>query len=83
MICKRCGDCCLFTTIKMKNNGFDKEYIDFLEKTRPNMFLFLDNNKTMRVVAPCIHFDRSSNRCKIYESRPKKCKKYFCKVGQK
>jgi len=78
MICKKCGDCCLFTTVKMKNNSFDKEYMDFLEKTRPNMFLFSDDNKTMRIIAPCICFDRADNSCKIYEDRPEKCKNYFC-----
>jgi len=54
MSCKKCGDCCLFITVKMKHNGFDQEYIDFLEKTRPNMFLFSDDNKTMKIVAPCV-----------------------------
>jgi len=78
MSCKKCGDCCLFTTIKMKHNGFDQEYIEFLEKTRPNMFLFSNDNKTMKIVAPCVHFDRQTNLCKIYNDRPQKCKDYEC-----
>jgi len=76
--CSKCGDCCLFTTVQMKHNCFDEDYIEFLEKTRPNTFLFSDDNKVMRIVAPCIHFDRKTNLCKIYEYRPKKCREYKC-----
>jgi len=81
--CNKCGDCCLFTSVKMKNNSFDKDFIDFLEKTRPNTFIFKDNNKTLRIVAPCVHFDRASNLCKIYDNRPEKCKDYNCEKGNK
>ncbi len=77
--CKKCGDCCLFTTVRMKYNSFDKNYIEFLEKTRPNMFIFTNNNKTMKIVAPCIHFNRKTNLCGIYEDRPQKCKDYICR----
>ncbi len=80
MTCEKCGDCCLFTTVRMKNNCFDDEYKVFLEKTRPNMFLFTDNNRTMKIVAPCVHFDRTTNLCKIYSERPEKCKKYVCRA---
>jgi len=80
--CKRCGDCCFFTTVKMKNNEFDIDYRDFLEKTRPNMFLFSEDNKSMRIVAPCVHFDRATNLCKIHDERPKKCRDYYCEKAQ-
>ena len=76
--CKECGTCCLYVEVKMKNNGFDEQWIKFLKVTRPNIFLFSNNNKNMKIVAPCIHLDRLNNKCKIYDDRPDTCKEYQC-----
>jgi len=78
MSCKECGDCCLFIQVNMKHNAFDEEFIDFLKKTRPSGAFFSTDKKKMKIVMPCIHFDRATNLCKTYEDRPDKCKKYTC-----
>ena len=79
--CNQCGNCCLFVEVKMKNNGFDKQWIDFLKTTRPDMFIFTNDDKNMKIVSPCIHLDRHTNRCKIYEDRPEQCRQYQCDKG--
>ncbi len=77
--CKQCGTCCLYVEIKMKNNSFDKQWRDFLKVTRPDKFIFTNGNKNLKIVDPCIHLDRSTNTCKIYNNRPKTCREYQCR----
>ena len=76
--CKQCGLCCLYVEVKMKNNSFDKQWMTFLKVTRPDIFIFTNDNKNMKIVAPCIYLDRLNNKCKIYEDRPDTCKEYQC-----
>jgi len=77
-ICEGCGTCCLYVTVKMKNNSFDKQWREFLKITRPDNFIFTNKNKNLKIVVPCIHLDRLTNKCKIYENRPLTCRKYQC-----
>ena len=76
--CKECGTCCLYVEVKMKNNSFDQQWMDFLKVTRPDVFIFTNNNKNMKIVAPCIHLNRETNKCSIYEARPITCREYQC-----
>jgi Fe-S-cluster containining protein len=76
--CKKCGLCCLFVEVNMKHNSFDKEWMDFITTTRPDNFIFANNNKTLKIVQRCKYL--KDNQCSIYENRPEKCKNYFCKA---
>ena len=76
--CKKCGTCCLYTEVKMKNNAFDKQWRDFLKVTRPDNFIFTNGNKNLKIVVPCIHLNRATNKCGIYDNRPKTCREYQC-----
>ena len=76
--CEQCGTCCLYVEVKMRNNAFDKQWIDFLETTRPDGFIFTNGNKNLKIVSPCRHLDRATNKCKIYDKRPATCREYQC-----
>ena len=76
--CEQCGTCCLYVEVKMRNNAFDKQWIDFLKVTRPDGFIFTNGNKNLKIVAPCKHLDRATNRCNIYDKRPVTCREYQC-----
>ena len=77
--CKQCGTCCLYVEVKMKNNAFDKQWREFLKVTRPDNFIFTNKNKNLKIVVPCIHLNRTNNKCNIYENRPVTCREYECK----
>jgi len=62
----------------MKNNSFDRQWRDFLKMTRPDKFIFTNDNKNLKIVDPCVHLDRLTNTCKVYNNRPKTCREYQC-----
>jgi len=76
--CKQCGTCCLYVEVKMQNNAFDKQWRDFLKVTRPDNFIFTNGNKNLKIVVPCVHLNRKTNKCNIYDNRPKTCREYQC-----
>jgi len=76
--CEQCGTCCLYVEVKMKNNSFDQQWMDFLKVTRPDCFIFTNDNKNMKIVVPCVHLNRETNKCNIYEDRPTVCREYQC-----
>jgi len=61
----------------------EKKFSDFvkitgLKATRPDMFIFTNDNKNMKIIAPCVHLNRLTNKCGIYEDRPITCREYCC-----
>ena len=78
--CSQCGTCCLYVEVKMRHNSFDKPWVDFLKVTRPDVFIFTNEGRNMKIVSPCIHLDRETNTCNIYSSRPDTCREYTCRV---
>ncbi len=79
--CTQCGTCCLFVEMQMGKTAFDKQWVDFLKATRPNNFMFSNDNKTLKIISPCVHLNRETNKCSIYETRPAKCREYQCEKG--
>ena len=77
-MCEQCGICCLFVEMQMGKTAFDKQWIEFLKVTRPSTFIFTNNNKTLKIVAPCVHLNMKTRECGIYENRPTTCKEYSC-----
>ena len=77
--CRKCGTCCLFVEMQMKNTAFDKQWIEFLKITRPNNFILTNNDKTLKIISPCIHLNIETKECNIYEDRPTVCREYQCK----
>ena len=71
-ICRMCGSCC-FIDLKLKQDG-----INFIpiSHVAPN---FVEEDRQIYGYYVCEHFDIKTRECKIYDKRPDKCKKFFCK----
>jgi len=69
--CKKCGKCCNYYYIFGKN---DEDMAHFLA-----VHYGVDKCEEIKakIFHRCLQLDEN-NRCLIYDSRPKKCRDYFC-----
>ena len=77
--CKKCGDCCKVFEIFLRGN--DPSVADARNCIIANFKKLgietVDPVIKFRLEGACIHLDKD-NKCKIYDSRPDRCRAYSC-----
>jgi len=74
--CQKCGNCCKKFRIEIKDPKFIKEILfNFREKFHHGLKETV--NITLVLDGECEFLD--NGKCSIYDTRPERCKNYFCK----
>lgn len=74
--CLDCGQCCKTTVTTFDNEDIGKasKFLNIPRKEFINKYLILDLDNTYTTVTiPCPMLDLTTNKCIIYEVRPKSC----------
>ena len=80
MACSQCGKCCKEFAFELDGKGtWIKEFIKFLEFTRPDSFLGVPNG--LRIIVKCKYLSED-NICNIYNERPEICRDFLCKKAK-
>ena len=80
--CIGCGECCgSLLPVSLKDVEIMKKYIEEHNITPEPLIVYRNGEKGYNSM--CCFLDQKTNRCKIYEARPKVCRLYKCDKSPK
>jgi len=74
--CKRCGNCCLITWIRLDPLMTNAEAEFAMRRVGASRVERMDNGQLILFMGPCPYLSKDRSRCLIYEKRPAICKAY-------
>ena len=80
--CKKCGDCCRIFELFVGDSPENISKRGLMEKfvvDHMGINFGRIDEMSIKIYGPCAYFNEEKNRCRIYKTRPARCREFYCR----